>query len=292
VEVARGGRDADRLRVETGSIDGRQTLRVVHPTDRVVYRGAGSNSSTQLTVRPDGTWGSGWSLRGGRSVRVSSSGTGVEAHADLRIGVPRGQRLDIHLAAGTIAAENVDGHVRLDTHSGAVTARRMSGDLVIDTGSGAVEVTGMDGDLHVDTGSGAVRVADVSATRVLIDTGSGRVVADGVTADRLVIDTGSGSVELRGSARDVRLDTGSGSVTADLRGALDRLVVDTGSGGVTLTLPRGLDARFTIEARSINVDFPLQVTEQTRRRLRGTAGSGRGSVHIDTGSGAVRVRAQ
>ena len=288
VDVTRGGRDGGQLRVETGSIEGRQTLRVVYPGTRVVY-GAG-RGNTQVSVRPDGTWGRG---RGGRNVRVASSGSGTEAHADLVIGVPRGQRADIYLAVGRITAENVDGTIRLDTHAGGVTARGMSGSLVVDTGSGSVEVSGMQGSLNVDTGSGSVRVSDVNGDEMIVDTGSGRVVAENVTAQRVVIDTGSGSIDLRrGSARDVRLDTGSGSVNAELGGAIDRLIVDTGSGGVTLALPRDLDASLHIDTGSggISVEHAVRVTRQSRRELQGVVGNGRGTVRIDTGSGSVRIR--
>src|ERR671931_315169 len=38
VEVTRGGRDGDRLRVETGRIGRRETLRVIFPQDDIVYR--------------------------------------------------------------------------------------------------------------------------------------------------------------------------------------------------------------------------------------------------------------
>jgi lia operon protein LiaG len=296
VEVNRGGRDAGDLRVEVGRVDGRETLRVVYPSDRVVYSGRQGSGTTQLRVRGDGTWGGGSDgiLSRGRTVRVSGSGRGTEAHADLRIAVPRGQTVDIHLAVGRITAENVDGRVRLDTHSGNVTARGMAGHLVVDTGSGSVEIDGMQGDLHIDTGSGSVRVAETVGREMLIETGSGRVVADGVRADRLVIDTGSGGIDLRrGSGRDVMLDTGSGSVNGELTGALDRLVVDTGSGSVTLTLPQDIGANLVIDTGSggIDVDFPVQVTRRARGELRGVIGDGHASVRVDTGSGSVRLRA-
>jgi lia operon protein LiaG len=295
VEVERGGRAGDDLRVELGEVGGRQTLRVVYPSDRIVYGGRGWSGSTQLRVQPDGTWGGERTslLRRGRAVTVVGRGRGSEAHANLRIAVPRGQRVDIHLAVGSITAENVDGQVRLDTHAGGVTARQMAGHLTIDTGSGAVEVAGMQGDLLIDTGSGRVRVTDIAGDRVSIDTGSGSVVAEGIAADRLLIDTGSGGIAVRrGSGRDIRLDTGSGSVNAELSGALDRLVIDTGSGSVTLALPHDVDASLVVDTGSgrIDVGLPLSITRQARNELRGVLGAGRGTIRIDTGSGSVRVR--
>lgn len=296
VEVVRGGDDASGLDVRVSEIDGRQTLRVLYPTDRLVYPELGRGSQTSLRVRGDGTWGGdGGSWFGGRGdeVRISGSGSGMEAFADLRIGVPRGGRVDVYLAAGRITAQNVDGRVRLDTHGGSVEARSMAGSLLVDTGSGAVDVMGMEGDLEIDTGSGRVRVADVRANNVLIDTGSGRVNADNVNADEIEIDTGSGGIELRRSAgRDVRLDTGSGGVEAELTGDIEELLVDTGSGSVTVWLPENLGARLEIETGSggIDVDFPVMVSRRARDELRGEIGDGRGSIRIDTGSGSVRLR--
>lgn len=303
VEVMRGGNDGDRLDVEVGDIDGRQTLRVQYPASRVRYSAGRWNGSSSVRVRSDGTWGgdgggSWWSqLFGGDDdrVRVSSRGGGLDAHANLRVSVPEGQRVAIYLAVGRITASNVDGHVLLDTHAGGVTARDMTGYLNIDTGSGSVELDGMDGDVLIDTGSGRVRVADVSGSEVEIDTGSGSVSAEAISARRIVIDTGSGGIRLlRSSARDVTLDTGSGSVEAEIAGDIDQLIADTGSGGVTLRLPASLDATFDVDTGSggISIDYPIDVTHRSRSELRGSVGSGSGRIVVDTGSGSVRIRSQ
>jgi lia operon protein LiaG len=294
VEVARGGPDGDELDVAVGGIDGRNTLRVLSPADRIVYDGPGWGGNTTLRVRSDGTWGGddGFFDRGDR-VRISDGGSGMEAWADLRVAVPAGRRISIYLAVGRIEAENVDGRILLDTHSGRVSARSMAGHLTIDTGSGAVDVEGMDGDLLVDTGSGTVRVSEVAGDDVSIDTGSGGVDADGVTARRIEIDTGSGGIDLRNAAAaDVRLDTGSGSVDAELTRDVDNLVIDTGSGSVTVALPEDAGARLEVETGSggIDVDFPVMVSRRARDELRGEIGDGRGTIEIDTGSGSVRIR--
>lgn len=301
VEVMRGGQEGDRLDVQIGDVRGRQTLRVRYPDSRVHYSAGRWNGNTSVRLRDDGTWGGdggSWLnelLGGGDRVRVSSRGRGLDAHANLRVHVPEGQRVSIYLAVGRINASNVNGRVLLDTHSGGVTARDMTGYLNIDTGSGSVELTGMDGDVLIDTGSGSVSVTDITGSDVEIDTGSGRVTAAGVAARQITIDTGSGGIRLRdSSARDIVLDTGSGSVVAELAGTIDRLVVDTGSGGVTLTLPENLDATFQIDtgAGGIDVDFPVNVTHRSRSELRGSVGRGTGRIIVDTGSGGVRIRSR
>jgi hypothetical protein len=88
VRITRGGAGASQLRIETGPIAGRSTLRVVFPDDEIVYPAMGRRSSTTMSVRADGTFGDG-NGRSGDRVRVRGSGSGLEAWADL---VDRGSR--------------------------------------------------------------------------------------------------------------------------------------------------------------------------------------------------------
>src|SRR5438552_13669476 len=56
VEITRVGADATKLKIETGPIRGRETLRVIYSSDRIVYPELRS-SRTSLHVRDDGTFG-------------------------------------------------------------------------------------------------------------------------------------------------------------------------------------------------------------------------------------------
>ncbi len=60
VELTRGGKDASRLKVASGEIRGRNTLRVLYPDDNdVVYnadREKKLNSSSDLRIDAEGTW--------------------------------------------------------------------------------------------------------------------------------------------------------------------------------------------------------------------------------------------
>lgn len=292
VDVAPGGRDGERLRVERMSVDGRPGLVVRYPAGDVVYRAGRWSGSTTVQVRGDGTLGGGFLQT--RRVRVRGSGSGTEAHADLRILVPRGRTVFVRLGVGDVVASNVDGHLDIDVHSASVSTERTRGGLRIDTGSGRVRVRDAEGDLHIDTGSGSVEVAGVRGDAVNIDTGSGSVVANGVTGRSLRIDTGSGGIRATEvAARDIVLDTGSGRVDLDLTTDIDRLHIDTGSGGVNVTVPAGLGASLAVRTGSggIAVDVPtMSVTSRARTRLAGTIGDGGGSIVIDTGSGGVRIR--
>jgi DUF4097 and DUF4098 domain-containing protein YvlB len=295
VEMVRGGADAARLRVAQGEIDGRETLRVVYPAESIVYTGVEGNSSTTLKVRDDGTFGDGDSERrhhDGRTVRVSSRGTGLQAHADLRVRMPAGHEVSLYLAVGEVSITNVNGELLVDGHSAPVNATGTKGTLILDVGSGPVQVSRAEGDVDIDTGSGSVQVTEFTGGELTIDTGSGGVTGSGLKADAIHIDTGSGDIELTAAVSPtLALETGSGSVSADLRGPVSELSVETGSGDVSVRAPASLAAQVEIETASgeIETDFQLQVTRHSRDHVVGQIGNGSGRVAIETGSGDVRL---
>ena len=277
VAVTTKGSDADRLTFGEGMVRGRNALRVIYPSDRIVYDGMGHGSSTELSVRSDGTFGGDEESRrhnqGGR-VRITGSGSGLEAWADIVISVPEGKSVNVYLGVGDISASSVKSDLRLDTSSGRV------------------DVTSTKGDLSIDTGSGDVKVTGASGNAITIDTGSGEVNGTGLKAASLDVDTGSGDVELSDvTSEDISIDTGSGSVNLSLNSTLDQLKVDTGSGSVTIAVPGTLSAQVAIETGSgdISTDFPIQVRKTGGDELIGTIGSGTGRIDIDTGSGDVKL---
>ena len=291
VELSRGGRDGARLRVETGSIRGRSTLRVIYPGGHVVYPRAQGGSS-RIGVNSDGTFGdrgSGWLSH---PVTVSSAGGGTEAWADLRILVPAGRTLEVRLGVGEMTAQGLECSLLLDSHSGPVHAHRIRGPLSVDTGSGSVDVGDIEGDLSVDTGSGGVGMENVRGQHVSIDTGSGEVEGRGVKAQELKVDTGSGHVSLEDvRAPRVHVDTGSGGVLLGLAEDVEDVLIDTGSGGVTMRVPEALGAELDVDAGSGGVDseIPLNSIHRDDGELRGRIGDGRGRILIDTGSGGVKL---
>ncbi len=290
VEIMRAGGDARALDVEVDRINGRETLRVIYPSNRIVYREGGRSFTTRVSVRRDGTFGG--SSVGAERVTISGSGSGLEAWADLRILVPQERTVAVYIGVGEINARDLAGDFRLDTHSGNVFAEQIRGKLLVDTGSGRVTCTGIDGDLDIDTGSGRVDIVAINGDFVRVDTGSGRVTGDGVRARRLEVDTGSGSIDIEGlSAQDIVLDTGSGTVSVELVESVRRMIVDTGSGGVTVRVPRNISAELEIDVGSggISVDVPIDYRKRSRTYVLGIIGDGDGRIYIDTGSGSVRI---
>lgn len=292
VEVTRKGRDAGRLTVETGAIDGRETLRVRYPGTRIVAPVGGWDGRTRIRVRDDGTFFRHNDWRRGTEVTITSSNSGLEAYADLTIRVPAGKRVDVNLAVGEVRSARVSGDLDLNTASAPVRVTGHTGPLSVDVGSGSVDVTDVTGALSIDTGSGSVTAGNVRGDRISLDTGSGGVRGSNFTTTRLMVDTGSGGITLDGvSAQTVSLDTGSGSIDLRLTHSPQSIDVDTGSGGVTLRAPGTLGARVEMEtgSGSIESDFPITVTRHSRDHVSGTIGDGKGRITIETGSGSIRL---
>jgi hypothetical protein len=293
VEVTRGGAAAARLRVETGPLDGRETLRVIYPDDDITYGRGTGRSSTELRVRDDGTFSDDRGRVRGREVRIRNYGDGMEAWADLVVTVPAGRRVAVRLAVGEVSVANVDGELLVDVHSADVTAERTKGTLTIDTGSGDVTLRDAEGEILLDTGSGTVSATNVRGAKLTLDTGSGDVMVAQADVTDLNIDTGSGDVDARGvRARNVIVDTGSGNVDLTLLSDVENVEVDTGSGDVTVTVPAGLGAELEIDTSSGEIDlgFPVEVRRIERDHLVGRIGDGNGRIKLDTGSGDVRLQ--
>lgn len=300
VTVRRAGADARRLELRTGAVDLRrgdwgqvESLRIVYPGDRVRYDGM--RGTTQLNVRDDGTfWGRGGNGRNGRRVEISNRGGGLEASADLEISVPRGRRILVALAAGTIDARNVNGDLYLDTGSGDITADGTAGILNLDTGSGNVTVDDADGDVSIDTGSGNVEVRSMRGPALSVDTGSGDITVAGAEARDIEVDTGSGGVTLLGLRTDrVGVDTGSGDVAVETAAGSASIQVDTGSGDVTVSVPADYagDVRLETSSGRMATELPITLLRRSDDEISGRIGEGGSArIEVDTGSGDIRIR--
>ena len=292
VDITRGGRDAAKLRLETGDVRGWNSLRVVYPSDRIVYPEWQSRGRTQIHVNSDGTFDDDQDWRDRDRVEIRSSGDGLEAHADLTIGVPKGQRISVHWGVGDATVSNVDGDLRVSVSAATVTSEHTRGRLTLDTGSGNVSVTDAQGEVRLDTGSGGVTIEGVKCETLDVDTGSGSVRGHDIDAKMLKIDVGSGGLSLdRLTAPRVTVDAGSGRTELGFLQPVEDLAIDAGSGGVTVRLPAAQGADIDIETGSggIDSDFTVETTRLARNHLRGQIGDGKARIKIESGSGMVRL---
>lgn len=298
VDVTRGGRDASQLTIATGEIRGYQTLRVLYHSDRIVYPALRYRTRTQLHVDDDGTFDDHNSGRNWRdwvennSVDIRDSGNGIDAHADLVVGVPKGQRIVLHWGVGDATVTNVDGDIRLSVASASVSTEHTRGALDLDTGSGSVTVSDAQGNVTLDTGSGGLTITGIRGDDLRLDTGSGSVRGGDIDVKTLKADVGSGGLSLTHLKADrVSADVGSGGLDLDFTAPVSDLAVDSGSGGVTLRLPAGQGAELDVDTGSggVQSDFAVQTTRLSKNHVRGRIGDGRGRIHIEAGSGHVRL---
>ncbi len=292
VDVTRGGRDAAKLRIEAGDVRGWNALRVVYASDRIVYPDWQSRGRTQIHVNGDGTFDDDHDRFDRDRVEIRSSGDGLDAHADMTIGVPKGQRVAIHWGVGDATVSNVDGDLRVSVAASTMTSEHTRGRLTLDTGSGSLSVTDAQGEVNLNTGSGGVTIDGVHGETLDINTGSGSVRGKDVDTKMLKIDVGSGGLSLdRVSAPRVTVDAGSGRTDLAFLQPVEDLAVDAGSGGVTVRLPASQGADVDIETGSGGIDseFAVQTTRLARDRLRGQIGDGKARIKIESGSGRVRL---
>lgn len=287
VEVTRAGSDRRDLRVRAEGGE----LAVLYPDRTVIYRPSQRGSySTRLYVDRDGRFNE---ESGSFPVRLRSNGPGLNAHADLRILIPKGKRVEVNIAVGEIEATNTEGDLLLRTRFSPIHVSTHKGPLTAQTGSGTLRVSRVEGDAVLSTGSGSIDMQDMRATSLRASTGSGRLEGREVTVERFVGNTGSGSIRLEATtAQDLRTNTGSGSVRIDLRNTPKDLSARAGSGSVEVSLPANTNIEVDIStgSGSITSDFPVTMESFRRRELRGKIGTGAdGYLRASTGSGSVRL---
>jgi hypothetical protein len=290
VEITRSGPDAAKLKIETGPIRGRETLRIVYPADRIVYPDM-RGSRTNIHVRDDGTFSDRGDDREGR-VDIRSYGPGLEAHADLVVRIPKGQKVELFLGVGRAEVVNIEGDLLLDVATADVDIGGLKGNLTLDTGSGRVSVRDVMGDVNIDSGSGGLTLDKIKGSTLKLDSGSGGVQGSDIDVKNFSVDVGSGGLRVyRLTASDVNVDTGSGGATVELVSVFEKLVIDTGSGGVTVRAPAALSANVDVETGSggFQTDFEITTRRVSRNHIEGRIGDGHSQIRIEAGSGSVRL---
>ena len=293
VEITRRGADRDRLRIETGTLRGRETLRIVYPADRIVYSELRNRTRVTMRVRDDGTFSDdGWTRESRDEVEIRDSGSGLQAFADLIVRVPRGQKIDLYLGAGRVEVANVEGDILVDVGAAEVDVSGTRGNLTLDTGSGRVAVRDASGSLNIDTGSGGVTIDRVKGDVLNLDSGSGGVQASDIEVRDLDVDVGSGGLRVyRTKATNIKVDAGSGGVNLELVSPVENLEVETGSGGATIRLPATTGAELEAETGSggFSTDFEITTRRVSRNHVVGRIGDGKGRIRLEAGSGSIRL---
>jgi len=170
-----------------------------------------------------------------------------------------------------------DGNVTARSGDGSIRVERVRGRIDLRTGDGSVRATGVGGQLTIATGDGSVTVDDLEGD--------------------LDVDTGDGSVSVAGRLGSVKLHSGDGSITFRAESGTsmkDDWSVTTGDGGVAIFLPSDFAAQLDAHTGDGSIRNDLKIenksSDEERRTLRGTLGTGGKTLRIRTGDGGIRLK--
>jgi len=299
----------------TGTVEGgkfERTLRVDGPVRLEVEAGAGRvviRSGSNTEVRVEGSFRvRPWAWQNadrilenfrksppveqqGNLVRIRKDREPPNLDVDYNIVVPHETELSVSLGSGELDVRDVRGPAALRAGSGNIKADAIGGDVTFRAGSGDLHLSNIRGAVRLETGSGDIWLENIQ-DEIRVSTGSGNVRIQ-QPGSRVTARTGSGDIEVRGAKSDLYITTGSGDLTAEGNPAPHAFwEVHARSGDVRLEVPS--KASFTFFARTssgdIEIQTPIEVTERSRRELRGRVGSGEARITVETSSGTIALR--
>jgi hypothetical protein len=181
-----------------------------------------------------------------------------------------------------------------------VTVPRRS-DIVAKTGDGSIRLDDVNGRLELRTGDGAIRV-NGGRGELRLNTGDGSITVDGAEG-RLSLETGDGGVNVEGKLTAVKMHTGDGSIVyrVDSGTAMQEdWDISTGDGSVSLYLPSNFSAEIDAHTGDGGIRNDLGSAdlersgdrERDRNTLRARLGDGGHRLRIQTGDGAINLKAR
>jgi hypothetical protein len=232
----------------------------------------------------------------GKILRLRSPSDATERRAvtvSYQVRVPAGTDVLAVSDSGATTVRGAAGAVTVRTQSGSIELHQLGGVVAVTTGSGAVIVDGAAGALTASTSSSSFTARALGGS-VHVRTSSGAVDV-AITGDGDAdVETGSSSIRLRGLRGGLKATTQSGRVI--VQGTPVRpWTVNTGSGSIELDIAgRAAGAAFSIEAASRSGSVSVEGAElkdsPSKRKVTGTIGAGGPLVHLESGSGSIRVR--
>jgi lia operon protein LiaG len=165
--------------------------------------------------------------------------------------------------------------------------------LKLSSSSGSLRVRDLKlSSLQLSASSGSTTIENVTADNFEYSSSSGSFTANGLTTKDSKLSSSSGSKRLSGFTGNLKSTSSSGSTKVEYSTFDNNITVTASSGSVEVKLPD--TAAFYLDASassgSIRSDFPITVTKSNdKHQLRGTVGSDRNKVAINTSSGSIRV---
>jgi DUF4097 and DUF4098 domain-containing protein YvlB len=211
-------------------------------------------------------------------VRREEQAAAPRTQAVYDVSVPRGTRLLLRTASGSITTTGTQGEVSASTVSGMVDVSGARREVALESMSGPVRASQVAGDLRAQNVSGSVRADNIS----------GRVEAWAVTG-------GIRLTNLR--ANDVRAQTVGGDIVYAGRVATGATYyLESHSGTIRLTVPPTAGAQFRLETvkGAVQSDFPIEASATARAQKPGRVafriGDGQADVIARTFSGRILIK--
>lgn len=165
--------------------------------------------------------------------------------------------------------------------------------LDLETSNGAVRIVGMNADVTARTSNGAMEVAN-SVGAINLNTSNGAVTLTSTVGAAVVVTT-NGRVTAAPHEGSIDARTTNGAVDCDLArfDTTDAATLRSDNGRVTVSLPAGVSVSFDAATSngSVRVEgFSVNYTLDDAAHKRGTIGTGRATLTIDTSNGDVTIR--
>ena len=254
--------------VDLSLLSGKITVRGWDMPD-VSIRASTENGVLRFDANPNRV-----TLRVEQERRGGSSG----GDASYDVSVPRGTRLKLQAASGSVTSSGSQGEVSATTVSGAIDVSGGRRDVTLESVSGPIRASQLAGDLEAQNVSGSVRAENVSG-RIEAWTVNGAIRLIGVRSNDIRAQTVGADIVYAG-----RVATGG---TYDF---------ESHSGAIRLALPRSSGAQFRLETVSgaVQSDFPIETATaggaRKSRRIEFTIGDGRATVTIRTFNGRIVIK--
>jgi DUF4097 and DUF4098 domain-containing protein YvlB len=187
--------------------------------------------------------------------RIAKAGTDDEAKAAAE-GMEIKETASADLVALDARQSNTGGLFRGERRVDFVVKVPRALNLRITTTNGTIDIDAVEGSLRLESTNGVITANDIIGG-AQAETTNGRITLDFAKSP-------------------------AGSVTAE-----------TTNGEVVINLPRDAKARLAVRVMNGAImaeDLPLEISEQTRRRLDATMNGGGADIRVETTNGAVRIK--
>jgi hypothetical protein len=217
---------------------------------------------------------------------------------------------------GTLEIRNTNGLIQVQSGDGdqiEVTAERVvqaSSDQAAKDGLAAFEIQESTAPDHITLDStnrglnvtiGQSRRVEYHVrvprwTNVRLETTNGNIDVAGPLGGTFRAQTTNGRIDGKGLENGARASTTNGAVALEVsKLGKEGISCETTNGQIELSLPSSVNARLSARVTNGAIQaegLALNVTEQSRRRLDATIGSGGPTINLETTNGAIEIRAR